>query len=491
MKSKKSDLIFIVCFMAVCLVPLVLMPFFGNQKPVGNEPEPVRPQIKTDDGKFNKKVMSDAGEFFSKKFAFRQQLINTGDLIKGKVFGVSAQSGVIMGRDGWLFYSNTFEDFQGISTLSDYRIDSSVYNLDLISKRLNRKGIDFAFTIAPNKSSLYPEKMRSGYRINKHGRNSSRLRKALKNSDVRYIDLYHLFERKKEILYHKTDSHWNNKGAAMVSSYLKKEMNDDHTDWSDEEYKIRHDFQGDLAAMIYPLATDHDKEIYYDRKFTFEYTGESKAFLDDPENDKKDVTDQSVVETRNKGKKGSIVMLRDSFGISLVPFIAEDYGKGYYLNKSPYYFQPAVERNADEVIFELVERNLANLTTDAPELDMGKLKIDTSDLKEEEYKGTAKAEMSTSGNEFNKIYGKLDPEKTKKGMKVYVSLTPSEGGGEYITPAFRTTRYAQKSDKDKDYGYAAYLSWNSIDPGEYKVRLIYGKNKKSLGITKVLGEVSM
>ena len=89
MKSKKSDLIFIVCFMAVCLVPLVLMPFFGNQKPVGNEPEPVRPQIKTDDGKFNKKVMSDAGEFFSKKFAFRQQLINTGDLIKGKVFEIA------------------------------------------------------------------------------------------------------------------------------------------------------------------------------------------------------------------------------------------------------------------------------------------------------------------------------------------------------------------------------------------------------------------
>ena len=476
MKEKKSDLLFIICFMCICLMPLVLMPIFGNQKPVGNEMEPAKPEL-------NVNVLPDAGEYFSKKFAFRQELVNAGDLIKGKVFGVSAQSGVIMGKKGWLFYSNTLEDFQGVATLDDYRIASSAYNLSLIQQRLEDRGKKFAFTIAPNKNSLYPQFMRSGFRQNENTKNKIRLIAKMKESGVNYIDLYKLFEDQKEVLYHKTDSHWNNKGAAMVSRHLKEETGHEYTDWSGEKSEKRYDFQGDLAAMIYPLSRDNDKEFYYERDFTFKYVGESAGV-------KKDVTDKSIVETENDSKEGNLVMLRDSFGISLVPFMAEDYKKGYFINKAPYWIEPAISRDADQVIFELVERNLVNLTTDAPELDMGRVKMDTEDIPvDEDYKGTAKAEMSTSGNEFTKVYGNLDPAKTGEDTELWIIIRSADGD-DYITPAFRTTRFGAKDNDKKKYGYSTYISWESLSPGDYEIYLIYGQEKE-LKRTEALGKVTI
>ena len=72
----------------------------------------------------------------------------------------------------------------------------------------------------------------------------------------------------------------------------------------------------------------------------------------------------------------------------------------------------------------------------------------------------------------------------------YISLTSGEGK-EYVTPAFRTTRYGQKSEKDKDYGYSAYIGWDSMAPGDYSLKLIYSDSSGRLVRTGDLGSVTM
>ena len=42
------------------------------------------------------------------------------------------------------------------------------------------------------------------------------LKPYLEDRGVRYLDLFTLFESQDEVLYLKTDSHWNNKGAFLV-----------------------------------------------------------------------------------------------------------------------------------------------------------------------------------------------------------------------------------------------------------------------------------
>ena len=66
----------------------------------------------------------------------------------------------------------------------------------------------------------------------------TKLEKEIKKNNITYIDLKNIFLTQEEILYHKGDSHWNNKGAALAHNYLMKATNYSYTDFSQEEYVI-------------------------------------------------------------------------------------------------------------------------------------------------------------------------------------------------------------------------------------------------------------
>ena len=97
---RKLKIAFIVLFFAASLMPLVLMPWFGNQEAESEEAD-VRLKPLFAAGKLD---LESAGDYFAKKFALRREMVTAGDLIKAKVFGVSGQDGVVVGRKGYLFY---------------------------------------------------------------------------------------------------------------------------------------------------------------------------------------------------------------------------------------------------------------------------------------------------------------------------------------------------------------------------------------------------
>lgn len=51
-------------------------------------------------------------------------------------------------------------------------------------------------------------------------KNLVNLQKYLRQEQVSYGDLYETLSEEKEVLYHKRDSHWNNKGAAVAADTL-------------------------------------------------------------------------------------------------------------------------------------------------------------------------------------------------------------------------------------------------------------------------------
>ena len=57
-------------------------------------------------------------------------------------------------------------------------------------------------------------------------------------------------------------------------------------------------------------------------------------------------------------------MFRDSFGNSLYPFMAEEYGSALFSRSMPCQLSLLDQTGADTVIFELVERNLDYLATE-------------------------------------------------------------------------------------------------------------------------------
>ena len=491
--GKKFKVIFIVLFFAVSLAPLVLMPRFGNQEAEGSDADVSMAPLFIG-GKLNTGFFEGAGNYFSKKFALRREMVTLGDIIKAKVFGVSGQDGVVLGRKGYLFYKDSFNDYLGRDSLSDYQIASMAYNIDLMKSELEEQGIDFLFTVAPNKNSLYPELMPKKYKPEEEKRNMRRLRPLLRESGVRYLNLYKLFNDLGEVMYLKGDSHWNNAGAGLVTGEIMTALQHKRTSYDDGRSETRKDFKGDLYNMLYPSGNITDEQVYYDRMDPSVYnervevrtiddmTGEMKGV--DPADDP-DWPKSSEIETLSFGDaEGSLLMIRDSFGNSLTPFMAEEFSRALFLNGTPYEIGRAVDEGYDTVVFETVERNLDRLINDAPVIsttDAG-ISEETKDMLsgllsgENEYEGSLKAELSDSEFDYTYITGTLDPEKTEEKTKIYAVLRSREDGSAAYHALFRT----------ESYKCAAYIKTEEIPEGEYDLHLAY-ENSDGWHVSRKLG----
>ncbi len=354
MKNKYR--IYIALFILICLFPSAGLLLSGVEKSSENRETAKAPVLMNEEG-INVHVLSDAGAWFEDHFAFRNECVTGYALLLGKLFGVSAQTGVITGTDGWLFYKDSLEDFQGIGQMTQRQLFDVAHTMAMIQEYANNNGAEFAFMIAPNKNSLYREYMPYYYqpfRTNKSNR--ERLKPYLQAERVNYIDLYERLRSENEILYHKRDSHWNNEGAAMAADEILTCMGLEHPSYADRSCTVRKDFQGDLDRMLYPAAIENEEEIYYEPSPQFAYCEKTQSNFD------------PKISTRSNGT-GSLVMYRDSFGNALLPYLAEVFEQAYFSRALPYQMQDLTTRQADTLLIERAERFLPDMAKEAPYME--------------------------------------------------------------------------------------------------------------------------
>lgn len=403
---KKLQVLYIAAFFAVCLVPFAGMAVTGQESSSENRTLAEFPQLKTEEG-INVQWLSDAGEYFQDHFAFRNELVTANALINGKILGTSTASGVIQGTDGWLYYKDSLEDYLGENLLEDRSLYNISHILSLMQEYLAEKNVQFAFTVAPNKNSLYDANMPyyDSCKVSDN-KNLINLRKYLKNENISYVDLYEPLAKADEILYHKRDSHWNNKGAALASDLLLEGLGKEHESYTDETYTVKTDFTGDLDEMLYPLATTPEDEIYYDRQTTFAYVGEVGSNFD------------PRITTVNPVKTGSLVMYRDSFGNALLPFMADAYGNAYFSRGIPYQLTDVDTMAADTVVVERAERFLPEMAESAPVMPAPERTVSTGEDKADP-EAVKDLEIITQGN-YLKISGRIAEKYLDTESRIYV-----------------------------------------------------------------------
>ena len=215
------------------------------------------------------------------------------------------------------------------------------------------RGAQFVFTIAPNKSSLYPEHMPARYLQSDSPGNYEKLKPLLEEYGVHYADLFTFLSEQDEILYLKTDSHWTNRGAALAHDFLMETLGLPHTAFAEAEYTTAETHRGDLYEMLYPKGTAREAQQAYET--TFSYVREPRSAED------------ILIQTTNPdAPNGRLLLCRDSFGNALHPFLAEDFREATITRQMPY---PLTQVQAgDTVIVEIVERNLGNLLEYPPGL---------------------------------------------------------------------------------------------------------------------------
>ena len=109
--------------------------------------------------------------YFNDNFGFRENFIKLANTIDVKVFNISSNSNVILGKNNYLYSSEETNDYNKINTLTNEQINTILNKLSYFQKMLAERGIDFVFTVAPNKSTIYPEFM-PYESLNKNGQNN-------------------------------------------------------------------------------------------------------------------------------------------------------------------------------------------------------------------------------------------------------------------------------------------------------------------------------
>lgn len=445
--KKKLLIAYTVLFLGIMALPFYGL-VLGSSSPVGNEERAKAPEL-IEKGKANPSFLKEAGDYFEQKMAFRNVLISANTRISSDLFGVSANDQVIVGKNGWLYYADSLDDYQGINLLSRRALYNIAANLRMMQEETERQGGSFVFTVAPNKNSLYPQNMPYYSRMKySDEKNIENLTPYLKAEGVHYADLFSVFEAQDRILYHKTDSHWNNEGAAMAYDEILKVLKKKHRSGRDITFRERTDFTGDLEEMLHPLHPKKETELYCDKEFTYTYTNEVESTFD------------PLIQTENSRGSGALLMYRDSFGNALVPFMAQAFETAEFSRAEPYYLSgDCGEMKADTVIVERAERFLKNLAQNPAVVKKA------GQLMDQGYEaGTNETTLKVGepAGSYVTLEGTVDASLADLKTRIYIRI-----GGRFSYEASPMTTAG-----GNDYGYRLHLTREDLPSGTVSAEVI-------------------
>ena len=358
MKKKILYTAYALLFLIICAVPAALMPFVKAEDTKENRKLSQFPEIKKEDGSLNTDWAKEFDTYFSEHFGFRSDLVNAHNTMLDTVFGSSGEEDVIIGRDGWLYYSYTADDYMGTNRMSDWEIEDIAHTLKMMQDYTEKNGSKLIFAGVPNKNTIYPEYMPYNYLQAADKSDLERLEEVLEREGVNYCSLTNILKTQKSdspdtLLYHKEDTHWNNYGAYTAYRALFDTVGMSKIDL--EISGSSDTWDGDLRKMLFPDSDKKDQQIDYDFTPTYNYVGRFRGL------------DDIMIRTAGNGN-GSILMFRDSFGEAILPFIAESCETAMFSRAVPYKLDTLEQEHFDTVIVEIVERNLKNLRKSAPEM---------------------------------------------------------------------------------------------------------------------------
>lgn len=202
--------------------------------------------------------------------------------------------------------------------------------------------------------------------------------------------------------------------------------------------------------MLFPKAVQKEDNYFYDTASNFVYVNEVKDNMD------------SWIETENPNVIGSILMYRDSFGESLLPFVAGEFEKGYFSRLVPYNLLQVEQYQPDVVVIEKVERNLDDFITDMPIVECPQVENIIAPQAQTNMEMTAEKAGS-----FLEIKGTVDEKYIQPDTQIYVSVKDENT---METKTFET--FYAKTEKGDANGFHLYLKGSGVPEGNLQLNVI-------------------
>jgi hypothetical protein len=305
---------------------------------------------------------------FADRFGGREALLRLHNRARVRLFGVPAAANVAIGRDGWLYFlgeDGTALDryYRGTLPVPDAQLQAVVAEFKRRNAFLAAHGIEYVLTIAPDKSTIYPENLPDWATRLTARTPLDRLVDAIAaDGSLRFVDVRAALRSAKarERVYFATDSHWNLLGAAVAYRAIMREVT---AALAPRRVQIAPAalppyvrgvdvYHGDLAR----LTGDPDPFGEPD------YAPLSKV-LAAPQSRcarRTDVEQASGFEWYACDRAGlpRAIVYRDSMAIPLIPLLAENFSRSVYVSSRHLDPELVLRERPDIVIEELVERAL-------------------------------------------------------------------------------------------------------------------------------------
>lgn len=320
--------------------------------------------------------------YYQDHFGLRELLIHRYYREMGKRFRDVRLPDVVVGRDGWFFYSgeDVLDDLTGERAFEPGRLRRLAETIKSRRKWLEGQGIFYLAAVAPNKQSIYPAYLPE-YIPRTDAPSMLDTAVAVLNGDPgsRIIDLRPvlLAAGEEKRLYDKTDTHWNSLGAYIAYREVMEEVarrfpDHDYAHFFTVGAAWQEEPAGDLARLA--GRESDNREL---RPVVNAWIRARETALRPPLREILALKKLQPRQTVREDRAFRAVVLHDSFINPMRPFLSESFGEvlyvwKYYDRESWKYFTrdrlaAVINEFRPDIVFDMiVERHLDWLMEEEP-----------------------------------------------------------------------------------------------------------------------------
>ncbi len=304
--------------------------------------------------------------YYSDHFGYREELTSVYFQLMNFLGVRWSSDDFIYGQDNWLFLGSIKPNDHKHHNVIGHAMHTTFYteeqlalfakNMQMIKNWLAKKNIEYYYLIAPNKHTIYFDKMPSYFsKKNKESATDKLIHYLKKNTDINVIDLRESLFHKKQTqkIYYKYDTHWNYLGANVAQYEIAKKIAEQFPGkivprlFEEDEFEMQIKQAGDLANFA--------------RKFELEEEDPAPIFKDTckPENDSPENSKLFTMKCNTADLKA--IIFRDSFFSALEPYTSRYFKSATYIWNTMNFkeLNEFIEKEQPHIVInEMVERRL-------------------------------------------------------------------------------------------------------------------------------------
>ncbi len=314
-----------------------------------------------------KQFFKGVDKFTSDHFAFRQQIIKYYSYAKLKWLGKPITNKVVMGKENWLFHNRDYVKRDFIGSIPFNKLQLRTWQT-LLQKRvnlLNDSNIKYYVVIAPDKHEIYSSLLPKSFGKKAPINRLTQFMAMATRHQLPVLNLKSIMLSKKgtEIIWHRHDTHWTHLGAfygyqALWNKFIHPEFGLPPMQKEEFEFDLIPAKSKDLAYLLSLPEVFQETVPYlhlsslspFKKLPALQYSKKFSPLL--------------YTSSKNLGLKA--VIIRDSFGTHMIPFLISSFSRVLFLSRKDIGFNYDIikQEQPDLVIQLFVQRTLNTVNPD-------------------------------------------------------------------------------------------------------------------------------